>query len=82
MLIEKKFLIINIDETSFSNSTCKNYSWISKAGGQFISSSMANGFCTLTSSIDSQGSTLSLYNSGTNKSEEFILFLTQELLLY
>ena len=77
MLLKNFELLINIDESSFSRLTKKNYSWIPKGKAQIIKNICFRNSCSLVTAITSSGSVIAAKPSGWVNSKLFIIFLKE-----
>ena len=77
MLLKNIELLINIDESSFSRLTKKNYSWIPKGKAQIIKNICFRNSCSLVTAITSSGSVIAAKSSGWVNSKLFIIFLKE-----
>ena len=77
MLLKNFELLINIDESSFSRFTKKNYSWIPKGKAQVIKNICFRNSCSLVITITSSCSAIAAKSSGWVNSKLFIIFLKE-----
>ena len=74
-IINNSTVLINIDESSISDSTKANYSWGLKGISKNISATIIKGSINLVTAILSNGISITGIKSGTVKSDTFIEFI-------
>ena len=77
MLLKNFELLINIDESSFSRLTKKNYSWIPKGKAQIIKNICFRNSCSLVTAITSSNRVIAAKSSGWVNSKLLIIFLKE-----
>ena len=78
-MLKKLELLINIDESSFSRLTKKNYSWIQKGKEQIIKNICFRNSCSLITAITSSGKFIAAKSSRWVNLNLFIEFLKEQV---